>query len=87
MEYKFKVCQEDLPGLPGLERGDAVIPVAVEIIEGYEYEVWYRIGDGVTAKTRIEHHSALKDTVVEGSCRAELTEKALYEGEKVRYGL
>ena len=36
MEFKFKVCQEDLPGLPGLEKGDAVFPVASEIIEGYD---------------------------------------------------
>ena len=49
-------------------------------------EVWHRLSDGITAKTRIEHHSALKDVTVEGSCRAELTEKAIQEGEKVRYG-
>ena len=86
MEFKFKVCQEDLPGLPGLEKGDCVFPVASEIIEGYEYEVWHRLSDGITAKTRIEHHSALTDVTVEGSCRSELMEKALKEGDRVRYG-
>ena len=75
MDFKFRVATCDIKGLPGLELGDAVIPVATEVIENYEYEVWHRLSDGGVSKTRVEHHGDLMDVTVDGETRAEITAK------------
>ena len=75
LEFKFLVATEDMPGLPGLERGDAVVRVATEIADGgYEYDVWHKLMDGTTAKTRISHLDDFEVFTVEAETRAEIME-------------
>lgn len=67
IQYKYLVCMEDVDGLPGLEVGDAVIPVASEVLPGgYEYRVWHSLASGAIAKTRIEHMDHFREFVAEG---------------------
>lgn len=87
LEFRFLVATEDMPGLPGLERGDAVVRAAVEIADGgYEYDVWHKIGDGTTAKTRISHREGFEEFTVEGETRAELLELVAQRSSEVASG-
>ena len=75
MKFKFLVANDDIKGLPGLEKGDAVVRVAVEVMPGgYEYDVWHRISDGMTAKTRIEHREEFDVKEVEADTPEEVRE-------------
>ena len=66
MIFKFLMAKNDIKGLPGLEKGDAVIRVAVEVMEGgYEYDVWHKLVDGTVAKTRIEHREEFEEHVTD----------------------
>lgn len=68
--FKFLVATSDIKGLPGLEKGDAVIRVAVEVMQGgYEYDVWHKLKDGTTAKTRIDHREEFDEHEVDGETR------------------
>lgn len=61
MDFKFLVATKDIKGLPGLEKGTAVVRVSIEAMPGgYEYDVWHRLDDGTIAKTRIEHRDELE---------------------------
>lgn len=86
MEFKFLVAANDMKGLPGLEKGDAVVPVATEIVDGYEYDVWHRLDNGLVSKTRIEHHSEFITIVVDGKTRHEIMEKVAAASHGVRDG-
>lgn len=67
MVFKFLVAKNDIKGLPGLEAGEAVVRVAVEVMQGgYEYDVWHSLKDGTTAKTRIDHREEFDEHEVEG---------------------
>jgi len=70
MVFKFLVAKSDIKGLPGLEAGEAVVRVAVEVMQGgYEYDVWHRLKDGTTAKTRIDHREEFDEYEVDGETR------------------
>lgn len=73
MDFKFLVATNDIKGLPGLDKGDAVVRVAVEVMQGgYEYDVWHKISDGSTAKTRIEHRDEFEEKTVTGETREDV---------------
>lgn len=87
MQFKFLVAKTDIPGMPGLETGDAVIPAATEIMPGgYEYDVWHRLDNGLVAKTRHEHRGDLITCEVDGRDKAECTAKVAEVSEGVRRG-
>jgi len=76
MDFKFLVATKDIKGLPGLEKGTAVVRVSVEAMPGgYEYDVWHRLDDGTVAKTRIEHREEFDVREVEGETPQEVREK------------
>lgn len=86
LEYKFLVAREDIPGIPGLKRGDPVLKTAVDVIEGYEYDVWQRLDlDGV-ARTRIEHRNKFSEFTIDGHSRHELQRKVLEIADGMRRG-
>ena len=62
---KFKVVTDDIPGMPGAAKGDPLFPVASEIIECYEYDVWRRLTDGEVVKTRPERRESMVTVVAE----------------------
>jgi hypothetical protein len=75
MVFRFLVAKDAIKGLPGLEKGDAVVRVAVEVMQGgYEYDVWHKLGDGMTAKTRIEHRDEFDAHEVEADTPREVRE-------------
>ena len=76
MEFKFLVAKNDIKGLPGLEKGAAVVRTAMAVLEGgYEYDVWHVLDNGLTAMTRIEHREEFDELVVEGDTPDEVIEK------------
>jgi len=75
MEYKFLIATTDIKGLPGLSKGDAVLPAATEIIDNYEYDVWHVINGGGVAKTRHEHVNDLSTFSVDGKDMSEIRAK------------
>jgi hypothetical protein len=62
---KFKVATDDIPGMPGASKGDPLFPVASEIVECYEYDVWRRLTDGEVVKTRVGHRESMVTVVAE----------------------
>lgn len=84
MDFKFLVATSDIKGLPGLDKGDAVVRVAVEVMHGgYEYDVWHKISDGMTAKTRIEHRGELEEHHVSGETKEEVIESVAEVCERI----
>ena len=75
LTYKFLVAREDIPGIPGLKRGDPVLKSKVEIIEGYEYDVWQRLDYDGFARTRIDHRDQFAEFEIDGHSRRELQRK------------
>ena len=86
IEYKFLVAQNDIKGMPGLYRGDAVIRERMEIMDGgYEYDVWrVMCGAGPTARTRIEHRGEFSEFMVDGKDMDEVMEKILAASDGIR---
>ena len=86
IEYKFLVAQNDIKGMPGLYRGDAVIRERMEIMDGgYEYDVWrVMCGSGTIAMTRIEHRSEFSEFTVDGEDMDEVMAKILAASEGIR---
>lgn len=74
IEFNFSVASEDVPGLPGLSKGDAVMIRSRDIIEGYEYDVWDVFGSGVVARVRTEHRSSLVPHTVKGATICKVNE-------------
>ena len=84
--YRFLVAQNDIKGLPGLYRGDAVIRDRMEVMDGgYEYDVWRVIcGTGPIAKTRIDHRAEFAEFTVDGADMDEVMEKVLAASDGIR---
>ena len=75
LTYKFLVAREDIPGIPGLKRGDPVLKTKVDVIEGYEYDVWQRLDYDGVARTRIGHRDKFSEFEIDGRSRHELQRK------------
>lgn len=87
IDFRFLVARNDIKGTPGLEKGAPVVRVAVEVAPGgYEYDVWHRLDDGMTAKTRIEHRGEFMACEIDGFDTNDCRRKALEVASGMRSG-
>lgn len=76
IRYKFDVLVKEIPTLPNLLVGTAVIPVTHETIPGgYEVRVWRRLDDGMHVKTLKKYVGHFKSFIVEGEDMDEIASK------------
>lgn len=87
IEYKFRVANADIPGLPPVKKGTPVIPAGAEAIEGYDYEVWTVLGSSRTVMTRVEHHGEFADVTVTGETMREIEQKIKAVSDGIRGGV
>lgn len=71
--YKFDVLVKEIPTVPELKVGTAVIPVTHETLPGgYEVRVWRKLDDGTDVSTRKKYLSHFESFTVEGEDMGEV---------------